>query len=126
MAKNKTISKRAKKTSAKEPKTAYKKIKTITPVASGAHKKAERISLRVSEVHKKAIIEASELAGFKNVNDYIIHITLVNSQKVVREHKLLTLSGRDSMAFLDALHRSQKVDETLQKAMDEFIAEQGR
>lgn len=91
---------------------------------SVARKKAERISLRVSEVHKKTITEASELAGFKNVNDYIIHISLSDSQRVVRDHKILTLTGEDSIKFLDALHQPQMINENLQRAMDEFVAEQ--
>ena len=125
MAGNKTISKKVTKKKASVKKEAKRAYGHLAGDSSGDHKKAERISLRVSEAHKKAITEASELAGFKNVNDYIIHISLADSQKVVREHKLLTLSGQDSIAFLEALHHSQEINESLQRAMNEFVAKGG-
>jgi len=96
------------------------KNKTVTQRKSG------RISLRVSEAHKKTITEASVLAGFKNVNDYIIHVSLADSQKIVRENKLMTISGQDSIVFLDALHQVQPIYPKLQSTMDEFIADQNK
>lgn len=89
-------------------------------VGSDLNKDTKKIELCVSKVHKGVITEASVLAGFGDVSEYIIHVTLADAQRVIRDHKILTLSKQDCNLFSEALQNPPAIDKNLQKAFKEF------
>lgn len=66
-------------------------------------KRTSRILLRVTKKQKKVIIEASVLAGFKSVGDYVINVAVKEADRVIRDNNTLILSSRDSILFLETL-----------------------
>jgi len=64
--------------------------------------KTERLEARASVAEKEAIQHAADLEG-RTVSEFIILRAFEAAQRVIREQETMTLSARDSRAFVEAL-----------------------
>ena len=64
--------------------------------------KGERLEARVTAELKAMFQRAADLRGL-TLTDYVINSLVDSSQQVIRDHEVLTLSGRNREVFLEAL-----------------------
>lgn len=64
--------------------------------------KTARIEARVSDRQKTLFQHAADLAG-RSLTDFVISSVQEVATRTIREHEVLTLSGRDRQVFIDAL-----------------------
>ena len=64
--------------------------------------KGERLEARVTAELKAMFQRAADLKGL-TLTDYVINSLVDSSQQVIRDHELLTWSGRNREVFLQAL-----------------------
>jgi uncharacterized protein (DUF1778 family) len=64
--------------------------------------KGERLEARVTAELKAMFQRAAELRGL-TLTDYVINTLVDNSQQVIRDYEVLTLTSRNREAFLQAL-----------------------
>lgn len=64
--------------------------------------KGERLEARVSSELKAMFQRAAELKGL-TLTDYVINVLVDSSQQVIRDHEVVTWTGRNREVFLQAL-----------------------
>jgi uncharacterized protein (DUF1778 family) len=64
--------------------------------------KGERLEARVTAELKAMFQRAADLKGL-TLTDYVINSLVDSSQKVIRDHEVLTLTGRNREFFLEAM-----------------------
>jgi len=64
--------------------------------------KGERLEARVTAELKAMFQRAADLKGL-TLTDYVINSLVDSSQQVIRDHEVLTLTGRNREVFLKAL-----------------------
>lgn len=84
--------------------------------ALAAETKSQRLELRLTKSQKEFINKAATISGHKNISDYVLHLALHDSRKVIRDQQLLDLSARDSAAFLASLSHPPAPGAALKKA----------
>ena len=62
----------------------------------------ERLEARVSAELKALFQRAAELKGL-TLTDYVINVLVDSSQQVIRDHEIITWTGRNREVFLQAL-----------------------
>jgi uncharacterized protein (DUF1778 family) len=72
-------------------------LQNIEPRAKG-----ERLEARVSAELKAMFQRAAELKGL-TLTDYVINVLVDSSQQVIRDHEVITWTGRNREVFLQAL-----------------------
>jgi uncharacterized protein (DUF1778 family) len=84
--------------------------------------KNQRLELRLTKLQKEIISKASNVSGFKNVSDYVLHIAITDSRNVIREQQILELSERDRISFMETLENPPKPGKNLKKAMADYLS----
>lgn len=64
--------------------------------------KTERLEARASAEQKGAIQRAAEIEG-RSLSDFVVEYAYEAAREVIRTHEVLTLSPRDSRAFVEAV-----------------------
>lgn len=77
--------------------------------------KTARLEARVSDQQKILFQHAADLAG-RSLTDFIISSVQEVAARTVREHEVLTLSGRDRQVFIDALLKPPAPSRRLRQA----------
>lgn len=106
-----TAKARAEKTPSKERKS--------TP-------KSARLAARLSPEQKMILARAAEL-NHQPVSQFVISSAIHAAEEAIRQHQVLTLSARDSIAVMEALLNPQPAGEQLQRVAreyKEFMAQQ--
>jgi uncharacterized protein (DUF1778 family) len=75
----------------------------------------ERIDFRLEPEHKALIERAAAYRG-ESMTGYAISTLVREAQRVVREHEVVTLSGRDRDRFLELLDNPPEPTEALRRA----------
>jgi uncharacterized protein (DUF1778 family) len=74
--------------------------------------RAERLETRVTSEQKSLIERAAALQG-RTVTDFVLSSVQDAARRAIEEHSQLTLSVRDSEAFVDALLNPKPVNDRL-------------
>jgi uncharacterized protein (DUF1778 family) len=82
-------------------------------MSSVANKMEERIQIRASDEEKSLLRLACEIAGFRNLTNFIMKTMINESRRVLREHGSRTLSARDSEMVIKSLMNPPKPNEKL-------------
>lgn len=90
--------------------------------ANPEENKSQRLELRLTKLQKDFISKASNVSGFKNVSDYILHIAISDSKNVIREQQLFELSERDRITFIETLENPPEPGKNLKKAMASYLS----
>lgn len=83
--------------------------------------KQERINIRLQHNAKQALERAALLEG-KSVSNFILSSALAQAERTIQEHEMLALNKRESEAFLEALDRPVRFNETLLAAFEQHTA----
>lgn len=63
----------------------------------------DRIDIRISKEQKEFIRYASELRGFKNLSEFVVHCINAEANKIVKENELIVETLEDKKIFLEAV-----------------------
>jgi uncharacterized protein (DUF1778 family) len=84
--------------------------------------KSERIEARVTRQQKEILQRAAELSGL-SLTDFLITSAQNAAEATIREHNVITLTARDSIAFAEALLTPSKPNEALHAAFERYDQE---
>jgi uncharacterized protein (DUF1778 family) len=88
---------------------------TTTRTTPKTKAKRERLEVRVPADVKMVIQHAADLSG-RSLSDFVASSALAAAQETIREHEVIVLSARDSIAFVDALLNPPEPNEALRQA----------
>ena len=83
------------------------------------HGKPERLEARVPSEIKALFQRAADLKGL-TLTDYVINALVDDAQQVIRDHEVLTLTGRNREVFLRALLNPPSPSESLIAALARY------
>lgn len=82
--------------------------------ASGMQK-SERLETRISAAQKDLLQRAAALQG-RSLSDFVVASAQRAAEQAIREHQIITLSERDSRAFVEAILADDEPNEHLRAA----------
>jgi len=77
--------------------------------------KSERLEARLSQAQKKLIQHAADLSG-RSLTGFILTALQEAANKIIREHKVITLTTHESEQFVNALMTPPKPNNAIKKA----------
>ena len=77
--------------------------------------KTARLEARLTEEQKALFQHAADLTG-RSLTEFVVSSAQEVAARAVREHEVLTLSGRDRQAFVDALLKPNLPNKRLRQA----------
>ena len=77
-----------------------------------------RIDMRVDETIKAAAEKAAALEGMKSLTEYVVRLIEKDSQRVIREHKSITLEDDVFDRFIRACDAAQTPNKKLREARE--------
>ena len=77
--------------------------------------KTARLEARLTEEQKALFQHAADLTG-RSLTEFVVSSAQEVAARAVREHEVLTLSGRDRQAFVDALLKPNPPNKRLRQA----------
>lgn len=89
--------------------------------------KSERLEARVTLQQKLLLQRAAELRGL-SLTDFLVTSAQTAAETAIREHNIITLTARDSIAFAEALLNPGEPNEALRAAFaryDEAVTDMG-
>ncbi len=92
--------------------------------AAYAEGRSERLDARVTPDEKRVIETAASIRGI-SVTDLLRTSARDAAMRIIRENEVLTLSERDSKAFVEALMNPPKPNKKLLRAAKRFMEEVG-
>ncbi len=92
--------------------------------ARGAAPKSERLEARISRQQKEIFQHAADLEG-RSLTDFVLASVQRAAEQTIREHDVITLSARDSRAFVKALLHPEPASERLRAAAERYKAIMG-
>ena len=84
--------------------------------------KRERLEARVSPDLKALLQRAADLQG-RSLTDFVLESARHAAEAVIHEHEVITLSARDSRAFVEALLNPPAPNERLRAAFARYQQE---
>ena len=87
--------------------------------SSSGRTRAERLEARVTAEQKSLIERAAALQG-RTVTDFVLMSVQDAARRAIEEHSQLTLSVRDSEAFVDALLNPKPVNDRLRDTVRRY------
>jgi uncharacterized protein (DUF1778 family) len=76
----------------------------------------DRIDVRISKEQKDFVKYASELRGFKNLSEFVIHCINTEATKIVMENDLVVKTMEDKRIFLNTILNPPAPNNQLRKA----------
>jgi len=86
--------------------------------------RAERLEVRIMPEQKSLIERTAALQG-RTLTDFVLASLQDAARRAIAEHQQLSLSVRDSEAFVDALLNPQPVNDRLHDAVRRYRARAG-
>ncbi len=81
--------------------------------------KSERLEARVTRQQKALLQRAAELRGL-SLTDFLVTSAQSAAEATIREHNVITLTARDSLAFAEALLNPGEPNEALRAAFARY------
>jgi uncharacterized protein (DUF1778 family) len=78
--------------------------------------KSDRLEARLSRQQKELIQHAADLVG-RSLTDFILRASQEAANKVIREHKVITLTAQESENFVNTLMNPPEPNPFLKKAV---------
>jgi uncharacterized protein (DUF1778 family) len=86
---------------------------------TGGRIRGERLEARITAEQKSLIERAAALQG-RSVTDFVLTSVQDAARRAIEEHSQLTLSVRDSEAFVDALLNPEPVNDRLRDTVRRY------
>ena len=83
--------------------------------------KRERLEARVSQEQKDLLVRAATLAGC-SLTEFMVRTLQEAAERVIQDHQTITLTPRDSAAFVDALLNPPAPNDALRSAAERYHA----
>jgi uncharacterized protein (DUF1778 family) len=84
--------------------------------------KSERLEARITREQKELLLRAAELRGL-SLTDFLIDSAHRAAEATIREHTIMTLTGRDSSLFVEALLHPSTPNPTLRAAFAHYATD---
>ena len=84
--------------------------------------KSERLEARVTRQQKEILQRAAELSGL-SLTDFLVTSAQSAAEATIREHNVITLTARDSIAFAEALLTPSTPNAALRAAFERYDQE---
>jgi uncharacterized protein (DUF1778 family) len=81
--------------------------------------KTARLETRLTNEQKVLLQHAADLTG-RTLTEFVVSSAQEAASRTVREHEVLTLSGRDREVFLDALLKPARPNKRLRQAAQRY------
>ena len=81
--------------------------------------KTARLEARLTDQQKALFQHAADLAG-RSLTDFVVSSAQEVAARTVREHQVLTLSGRDREIFVEALLKPPSPNKRLREAANRY------
>ena len=94
------------------------------PKPTSQRTRGERLEARVTAEQKSLIERAAALQG-RTLTDFVLTSVQDAARRAIEEHHQLTLSVRDSEAFVDALMNPQPVNDRLRDTVRRYRKKAG-
>lgn len=80
----------------------------------------DRIDVRISKEQKDFIRYASELCGFKNLSEFVVHCINSEARKIVKENNLFLKTFEDKKIFINAILNPPAPNDYLKAAQSNY------
>ena len=87
--------------------------------AARSRPKVARLEARISPEQKQLFERAAELQG-RSLTEFVVRSTQEAAQEAIREHELMTLTARDTKAFVNALLKPPAPSARLKRAAERY------
>ena len=77
--------------------------------------KAARLEARITDEQKTLLQHAADLTG-RSLTEFVVSSAQEAAARTVREHEVLTLTGRDRLIFVEALLKPNSPNKRLRQA----------
>jgi uncharacterized protein (DUF1778 family) len=94
------------------------------PRPTSGRTRAERLEARVTAEQKSLIERAAALQG-RTLTDFVLTSVQEAARRAIEEHQFLSLSVRDSEAFVDALLNAKPVNDRLRETVRRYRQQTG-
>jgi len=74
--------------------------------------RSERVQARLTPPVKQVIEQAADLCGL-SVSDFMVNSSRERAEALIREHRVITLTAEDSVAFAEAIINPPEPNEAL-------------
>ena len=88
---------------------------TTTKAVPRTKPRLERLEARLPAEAKAIIQHAADLSG-RSLSDFVVSSALEAAEESIRNHEIIVLSARDSIAFVEALLNPREPNEALREA----------
>ena len=78
-----------------------------------------RITARVTPQIQELLTKAAAISGVSSINSFILNAAVDKARDILEQEKVLNLTQKDTMLFLDALN-NPKENEKLKKAFKKY------
>ena len=78
-----------------------------------------RITARVTPQIQELLTKAAAISGVSSINSFILNAAVDKARYILEQEKVLNLTQKDTMLFLDALN-NPKENEKLKKAFKKY------
>ena len=82
-------------------------------------RKRNRLEARISDKEKQLLKRAAELQGC-SLTEFVVRSAQDAARKTLKEHRMMTLSARDTDAFVKALLKPQAPSKRLKQAAERY------
>jgi uncharacterized protein (DUF1778 family) len=94
-------------------------MSNAAPRSTSGRTRAERLEARVTSEQKNLIERAAALQG-RTVTDFVLASVQDAARRAIEEHNQISLSVRDSEAFVDALLSPKPVNDRLRDTVRRY------
>jgi uncharacterized protein (DUF1778 family) len=86
---------------------------------AAGRRKRNRLEARISDKEKQLLKRAAELQGC-SLTEFVVRSAQDAARKTLKEHRMMTLSARDTDAFVKALLKPQAPSKRLKQAAERY------
>lgn len=94
------------------------------PQPDAEHAKSRRFNARLTEEQKRLFERAASLYG-QSVSQFVMSSAQRAAEAAIREHEIISLSARDSLAVMEAILHPEPVSPRVRQAVERYKAIMG-
>jgi uncharacterized protein (DUF1778 family) len=76
-----------------------------------------RFDARLAKEQKELFEYAAQLGGYRNLTDFVIHVLMEKSEKIIEKHNEVLASLKDQEIFFDAITKDAEPNKALKSAV---------
>ncbi len=88
-------------------------------IEATSRRKNDRLEARITAEEKALIKQAADLQGC-SLTEFVVRSAQEAARKAIKEHRIISLTARDTEAFINALLKSPAPSKKLKRAADRY------